>query len=170
MGVLGMGGLFFRSKDPEALSAWYKEHLGVGGGCVAEGADDTPNEWVWTTRGGPMVFQPFKAETDYLRDSPSIDVARRLCERGAVVRAFDPAAGEKAGLLVPQLDITADPYEAAQGADVIAVMTEWDEFRWLDFALVRDGMRRPHVVDSRNLLDPAAMRRMGFSYDGVGRR
>ena len=62
------------------------------------------------------------------------------------------------------------PYEAAQGADVIAVMTEWDEFRWLDFARVRDGMRRPHVVDSRNLLDPAAMRRMGFSYDGVGRR
>ena len=64
----------------------------------------------------------FKAETDDLRDSPSIDVARRLCERGAVVRAFDPAAGEKAGRLVPQLDITADPYEAAQGADVIAVM------------------------------------------------
>jgi UDPglucose 6-dehydrogenase len=112
----------------------------------------------------------FKAETDDLRDSPSIDVARRLCERGAVVRAFDPAAGEKARQLVPQLDITADPYEAAQGADVIAVMTEWDEFRWLDFARVRDGMRRPHVVDSRNLLDPAAMRRMGFSYDGVGRR
>jgi UDPglucose 6-dehydrogenase len=112
----------------------------------------------------------FKAETDDLRDSPSIEVARRLCERGAVVRAFDPAAGETARQLVPQLDITADPYEAAQGADVIAVMTEWDEFRWLDFARVRDSMRRPHVVDSRNLLDPAAMRRMGFSYDGVGRR
>ena len=65
MGVLGMGGLFFRAKDPEALSAWYKEYLGIGGGCVAEGVEDEANEWVWFMRGGPMVFQPFKAETDY---------------------------------------------------------------------------------------------------------
>ena len=65
MGVLGMGGLFFRAQDPDALGAWYKEHLGVGGGCVAEGSDAEPNEWVWTIHGGPMVFQPFKADTDY---------------------------------------------------------------------------------------------------------
>ena len=64
MSVLGMGGLFFRARDPEALSAWYKTHLGVGGGCVAEGAGETPNEWVWATRGGPMVFQPFKQDSD----------------------------------------------------------------------------------------------------------
>jgi predicted enzyme related to lactoylglutathione lyase len=65
MGVIGMGGLFFRAKDPEALAAWYKEHLGVGGGCVAEGVEDEANEWVWFHLGGPMVFQPFKADTDY---------------------------------------------------------------------------------------------------------
>jgi predicted enzyme related to lactoylglutathione lyase len=65
MGVLGMGGLFFRSKDPEGLAAWYKQHLGIGGGCVAEGMDESANEWVWFHQGGPMVFQPFKAETDY---------------------------------------------------------------------------------------------------------
>jgi predicted enzyme related to lactoylglutathione lyase len=65
MGVLGMGGLFFRANDPEALSAWYKQHLGIGGGCVAEGVEDEANEWVWFVRGGPMVFQPFKADTDY---------------------------------------------------------------------------------------------------------
>ena len=65
MGVQGMGGLFFRAKDPESLAAWYKEHLGVGGGCVAEGAEGGPNEWVWLHAGGPMVFQPFKADTDY---------------------------------------------------------------------------------------------------------
>jgi UDPglucose 6-dehydrogenase len=112
----------------------------------------------------------FKAETDDLRDSPSIEVARRLCGAGATVRAFDPAAGEQARRLVPELDIGADAYDAAQGADVVAVMTEWDEFRWLNFARVRDVMREPHVVDARNLLDPAAMRRMGFAYDGVGRR
>ena len=65
MGVTGMGGLFFRAKDPEALAKWYKEHLGVGGGCVAEGLEDEPNEWVWSITGGPMVFQPFKADSDY---------------------------------------------------------------------------------------------------------
>jgi UDPglucose 6-dehydrogenase len=112
----------------------------------------------------------FKAETDDLRDSPSIAISRQLCEAGATVQAFDPAAGEHARRLVPQLDIRADAYDAATGADVCAVLTEWDEFRWLDFARVRDSMRTPAVVDARNLLDPAAMRRIGFTYDGIGRR
>ena len=112
----------------------------------------------------------FKAETDDLRDSPSIVIAKRLCEEGAIVRAFDPAAGEQARRLVPRLDIRADAYDAASGSDVVALLTEWDEFRWLDYARVRDSMRRAHVVDARNLLDPAAMRRIGFTYDGVGRR
>ena len=65
MPVQGIGGLFFRARDPEALAAWYKEHLGVGGGCVADGRDEPANEWVWFHQGGPMVFQPFKADTDY---------------------------------------------------------------------------------------------------------
>lgn len=64
MPVEGMGGLFFRARDPAALKAWYKQHLGIGGGCVAEGAGDA-NEWVWMTNGGPMVFEPFRAESDY---------------------------------------------------------------------------------------------------------
>ena len=108
----------------------------------------------------------FKAETDDLRDSPSIAISRRLCEAGATVRAFDPAAAEQARTLVPDLDICSDPYEAAAGADVVAVLTEWDEFRWLDFGRVREAMRNPSVVDGRNLLDPAAMRRLGFTYEG----
>ncbi|MCI4591334.1 VOC family protein [Sphingobium sp. BYY-5] len=64
MPVLGMGGLFFRSRDPEALAAWYRTHLNVGGGCVAEPGME-PNEWVWQTLGGPVVFAPFKADSDY---------------------------------------------------------------------------------------------------------
>ncbi|GAA4821872.1 glyoxalase/bleomycin resistance/dioxygenase family protein [Sphingosinicella ginsenosidimutans] len=64
MPVIGMGGYFFRAKDPPALKAWYKAHLGVGGGC---GTDESgrSNEWVWFTAGGPMVFEPFKHDTDY---------------------------------------------------------------------------------------------------------
>lgn len=64
MGVLGIGGLFFRARDPDALSAWYREHLGVGAGCAAEGADEA-GEWHWITAGGPVVFAPFEAGTDY---------------------------------------------------------------------------------------------------------
>jgi predicted enzyme related to lactoylglutathione lyase len=66
MGVLGMGGLFFRSDDPDSLSAWYKTHLGVGGGCDATGGDGgEASPWVWQVQGGPMVFAPFKRDTDY---------------------------------------------------------------------------------------------------------
>ena len=79
MPVLGMGGLFFRSRDPEALSAWYKEHLGVGGGCSAEGAGE-PNEWVWMTRGGPMVFAPFKADSDYFAADKAFMINLRVSD------------------------------------------------------------------------------------------
>ena len=66
MPAVGMGGYFFRAQDPEALKAWYKQHLGVGGGC---GTDENgqSNEWVWFTRGGPMVFEPFSQTSDYFR-------------------------------------------------------------------------------------------------------
>lgn len=64
MPVLGMGGYFFRAKDPGALKLWYRDHLGVGGGCGAD-ADGKSNEWVWFQQGGPMVFEPFKQDSDY---------------------------------------------------------------------------------------------------------
>ena len=64
MPVLGIGGLFFRAKDPDGLSAWYREHLGIGGGCAVEGTGD-PEEWSWKVEGGPVVFAPFKEATDY---------------------------------------------------------------------------------------------------------
>ena len=112
----------------------------------------------------------FKAETDDLRDSPALAIARALREEGAVVRAFDPVGAEKAQALELGLEICADAYVAAEGAAVVALLTEWDEFRWLDFERVRSGMTSPNIVDARNVLDPAAMRRLGFDYAGVGRR
>jgi UDPglucose 6-dehydrogenase len=69
----------------------------------------------------------------------------------------------------PGLEIVTDPYEAVAGAGVLGVLTEWDEFRWLDFERVKAGMAAPNVVDTRNLLDPTALRRRGFTYVGVGR-
>ena len=85
------------------------------------------------------------------------------------MRAYDPAAGERAAALVPGLEVVADPYEACEGAQALAVLTEWDEFRWLDFDRVLGGMACPAVLDARNLLDPVALRRRGFTYEGVGR-
>ncbi|WP_157220002.1 VOC family protein [Flavisphingomonas formosensis] len=64
MGVLGIGGLFFRAADPDALSEWYRRHLGIGAGLSAEGAGE-PESWTWTAHGGPVAFAPFKATTDY---------------------------------------------------------------------------------------------------------
>ena len=65
MPVVGMGGYFFRAKDPETLKAWYREYLGVGGGIGADPATGHSNEWVWYVQGGPMVFEPFKETSDY---------------------------------------------------------------------------------------------------------
>jgi UDPglucose 6-dehydrogenase len=112
----------------------------------------------------------FKANTDDLRDSPALAVCSRLLEEGAIVRAYDPAAGERAADELPGLDVVTDPYDAVQDAQLLALLTEWDEFRWLDFGRVADAMTAPRaLVDARNLLDPAAMRRRGFAYQGVGR-
>ncbi|MDQ1397025.1 MAG: UDPglucose 6-dehydrogenase [Acidimicrobiaceae bacterium] len=109
----------------------------------------------------------FKARTDDLRDSPSLAVIRLLLGRGARVQAFDPTVHRSLDL--DGLEITADPYAACAGASALAVLTEWDEFRWLDFDKVKELMAEPAVVDARNLLDPAPLRRRGFVYEGIGR-
>jgi UDPglucose 6-dehydrogenase len=112
----------------------------------------------------------FKARTDDLRMSPALEVVRRLVERGASVRAYDPAVNaplEAPGLA--DVAVCRDPYGACEGAAVLVVLTEWDDFRRLDFAKVAGLLETPRVVDGRNLLDPAALRRRGFAYEGIGR-
>jgi UDPglucose 6-dehydrogenase len=111
----------------------------------------------------------FKADTDDLRDSPALVICRRLIDEGATVQAYDPAAGEHGRHALPALELRADAYDAADGADAVVLLTEWDEFRWLDFAKVAGLLAAPHVVDARNLLDPVALRRAGFTYSGIGR-
>jgi UDPglucose 6-dehydrogenase len=110
----------------------------------------------------------FKARTDDTRDSPAIEVIRRLQQRGATVRSYDPAI-PKARPGTEGIEVHADPYSPCEGADVLVVLTEWDEFRWLDMAKVAGLMSSARVVDTRNLLEPASVRRRGFEYEGVGR-
>ncbi len=111
----------------------------------------------------------FKPETDDVREAPAIDIVRALQERGADVRAFDPHAMHEAAKVLPELQICKDSYEACEGADLLAIVTEWNEFRALDLDRVRALMRAPRLVDMRNIYDPEVMRAAGFEYWSVGR-
>ncbi len=76
MGVLGIGGLFFRARDPDALNGWYREHLNIGAGCNADGS--AGDDWAWQTEGGPVVFAPFKADTDYFAPDKAFMINLRV--------------------------------------------------------------------------------------------
>ena len=93
MPVLGMGGYFFRSADPAALKQWYHDNLGVGGGC---GTDDNglSNEWVWFTQGGPMVFEPFKADTDYFAADKQAMINLRVSDLDSLTASLRDAGIE----------------------------------------------------------------------------
>ncbi len=107
----------------------------------------------------------FKARTDDLRDSPALEILGRLSAMGAEIRAYDPAVSTP----LPGLQVVSDPYAAAEDAEVLVVLTEWDEFKWLDMDKVKSVMSNPRVVDTRNLLERSALLRRGFSYQGIGR-
>ena len=106
----------------------------------------------------------FKANTDDLRESPAIAVISELLAKGAIVRAYDPQVSSH-----PAIDVGSDPYDVCDGADALIVLTEWDQFRWLDLDEVKRRLGRANIVDTRNLLDRSAAIRAGFTYQGVGR-
>ncbi len=118
MGVLGIGGLFFRAADPETLGAWYRERLGVGRGCITDPAQ-TPNEWTWQAQGGDTVFEPFKADTDYFPADKAFMINLRVVD----------------------LDVVLAPFHAA-GEEVIT-KAEWDEMGLGRFARVHDPEGNP---------------------------
>jgi UDPglucose 6-dehydrogenase len=111
----------------------------------------------------------FKANTDDLRESPSLAVLGELVARGAKVRAYDPQVKPGTGGLASGIEVVGDAYDVCDGADVLLVLTEWDEFRWNDLSKVAERLAQRNIVDARNLLDRAAALRLGFTYQGVGR-
>ena len=115
----------------------------------------------------------FKADTDDLRESPAIAVLERLVALGATVQSYDPVITDaRLSAAAPTLagSVVADPFAACEGADVLVVLTEWDEFRHLDLGKVAAVMAAPRVVDTRNVLDRSALARLGFTADNVGGR
>jgi UDPglucose 6-dehydrogenase len=111
----------------------------------------------------------FKPNTDDMRESPASEIARLLLHEGVHVKGYDPVALRNAAKLLPDMQLAEDPYDLAEGCDAIVVCTEWNEFKHLDMARVKEVMRQPFVVDGRNLYEPDKMKRMGFTYRGVGR-
>ncbi len=111
----------------------------------------------------------FKPDTDDLRFAPALDVIGALQAGGARVRAYDPVAMPEAKRVLKDVVFSKDAYQAVSGADCLVLMTEWDEFKKLDFGRLKRAMRQPVIVDGRNLLDPEKARKAGFRYVGVGR-
>ncbi|MGH9060885.1 MAG: UDP-glucose dehydrogenase family protein, partial [Acidimicrobiales bacterium] len=109
----------------------------------------------------------FKPGTDDLRDSPAVDVARRLLQRGVFVVAYDPVVRHVPDL--PEIRMSSDAYQAAKGADAVVLATEWPEFSDLDLTRLRDLSRGDLFFDGRNLFDPAKVQAAGFHYVGIGR-
>jgi UDPglucose 6-dehydrogenase len=111
----------------------------------------------------------FKPNTDDMRDAPSIAVITALQDAGAKVRAYDPAGMKQAKGLLDNVEYCSDPYACAEGADALVICTEWDEFRALDVERVRAKLKRPILVDLRNIYRPEEMARQDFTYVSVGR-
>jgi UDPglucose 6-dehydrogenase len=180
----GWGGSCF-PKDSLALiriaeDAGYDFDLLKGVVSVNEEQLDRVTDKVVAAAGGSVAGRrvavwglTFKARTDDLRDSPALAIVRRLQAVGASVRAYDPTVGSeldpRRAAVLGDVDVAADAYAACEGADVLLVATEWDEFKWLDFGKVADLMATARVVDARNLLDRQQLHRRGFEYTAIGR-
>ena len=111
----------------------------------------------------------FKANTDDMRDAPSLDIVPALIAAGAKIVAFDPEGMTEAARMLPGVAFAKTAYEAVTGADVLVVITEWHEFRGLDPRRLKEAMRQPRIVDLRNIFNPDEMRGLGFAYEGIGR-
>jgi UDPglucose 6-dehydrogenase len=111
----------------------------------------------------------FKPNTNDLRDAPALTILEHLMKEGCAVRVYDPVALEEATRLLPGLVHCTNPYDAAQGADALVLMTEWNQFRNLDLERVKAALRRPTFIDLRNVYEPSRLESLGFHYISVGR-
>ena len=129
---------------------------------------------LWTLRGKKLACLglAFKGDTDDIRDSPAIDVIKRLIAAGVTISAYDPAAMERAESVLPKsesMSYATSAYDAAQDADALLILTDWAEFAHLDLNKINKALRFPIIIDGRNMYKPAYMLEQGFTYVSVGR-
>jgi UDPglucose 6-dehydrogenase len=176
---LGFGG-FCLPKDVQAFLRM-AERVGVDFGLLREVERinkqqinrmiEKVRHALWVIRGKRIgvLGLAFKPNTDDVRFSPAVELIRRLLLEGASVRAYDPAAMEKARAVLPNVELCENAYQAANGADALVIATEWADFRDLDWEKVHATMARQLVLDGRNLLQGEAMKSLGFEYVSFGR-
>jgi UDPglucose 6-dehydrogenase len=175
---LGYGGSCF-PKDVKALIATLKEH-----GCQSDlfEAVDRVNETqkslaiekletVLSIEGKTIAIWglSFKPKTDDIREAPAIKIIQALQEKGATVHAYDPVAMESAGKVLQNVRFFKTPYETIRDCDALILATEWDEFRNLDMRAVKVLLKTPILIDGRNIYDTEDMKKIGFTYLGIGR-
>jgi UDPglucose 6-dehydrogenase len=179
---LGYGGSCF-PKDVAAFR-WVAQQQGVNFQLLDEVCkiNDTQRDVffnkvrsaLWTLRGKRLAALglAFKCDTDDIRESPALEVIKKLLEAGASITAYDPAAMERAKEVLPPSDkvsYAGDIYEAAKGADAVLILTDWKEFANIDLVRLNQVVRFPIVIDGRNLYKPQQMLEHGFTYVSVGR-
>ena len=176
---LGYGGSCF-PKDVKALSYMAEEkgrHPQLLNAVMEINTDrrSLAVNWVDDMVGGlngktiGLLGLSFKPNTDDMRDAPSIDIARSLLAAGSKVRAYDPVAMEVAKTIMPEIQMFSDVYSMAQGCDALVVATEWNEFKQIDLEKLGNLMQKPVIFDGRNIYEPDLMKKLGFTYRGLGR-
>jgi len=125
--------------------------------------------WIIKDKTIAVLGLAFKPNTDDLRNAPSIDLINSLIQEGARVKVYDPKAMAKAKEILKNVIFCDNLYQAASSADCLIVATEWNEFKELDFVRLKKTLKRPLVIDARNIYDPKLLKQMGFTYIGVGR-
>jgi UDPglucose 6-dehydrogenase len=111
----------------------------------------------------------FKPNTDDIREAVAIDIIQALLEKGCRIKAYDPVAVKNAKKVLKSVSFAENAYETAENSECLVVLTEWNEFKELDMKKIKGLMKKPMIVDGRNIYDPAQMRKLGFEYTGVGR-
>ena len=178
---IGFGGSCF----PKDLSAFIRiaERIGYDFGMLKEAQKVNEYQkvllvkkiegllWNLSKKTITILGLSFKPDTDDVRNAPALDIKEMLRKEGASVKVYDPQAMDKARRILPKgVEFCKDAYSAAKNSDCILLATEWNEFKELDFKKIRRQMRQPILVDGRNIYDPAEMKRIGFTYIGIGRK
>ncbi len=127
--------------------------------------------WILKDKSIGILGLSFKPNTDDIRNAPAIEIIQALQVEGARIKVYDPSAMDKASLVLgKKVKLCRDSYEACRDSDCLLVVTEWDEFKELDFFKMKRLLKRPLIIDGRNIYDPKRMEKLGFTYIGIGRR